>query len=219
MGIVSTDERRGWPNPTAADGPTGADGRADTPKEQLEHRLLGVIDRVGRGDEQAFDELYDLLAGLVHGLVLRVLRDPAQSQEVTQEVFLEIWRQAPRFDRSRGKVRSWAAVIAHRRAVDRVRSEQARGTREERDHQLAPPPDPPTADPVGEAIDRRFDRERVRRALFRLSDVQRQAVELAYFKGYSYRQVAVALDTPEGTVKTRIRDGMIRLRDELGVTT
>lgn len=177
------------------------------------------MSRSSRGDEAAFSQLYDCLAGLLHGIVLKVVRDPAQAQEVTQEAFLEIWQHAPRFDRSKGSVRSWAAVIAHRRAVDRVRAEQSRGDREEREQRLAPASSDTATDPVSEAVGNQFERERVRRALDTLTAVQRQAVELAYYQGYTYRQVAVALDTPEGTVKTRIRDGMIRLRNALGVVT
>ena len=174
--------------------------------------------RVGRGDEAAFAALYDRFAAHVYGVSLKVLYDPAQAQEVTQEVFLELWRQASRFDPSKASPKTWLAVMAHRRAVDRVRSEQSRSDREER--QVRAKPTGPTADdPVAETVGRRLDRDRVRRALVQLSDVQREALELAYFHGYSYRQVAVALGAPEGTIKTRIRDGMVRLRRALEVTS
>jgi RNA polymerase sigma-70 factor, ECF subfamily len=143
------------------------------------------------------------------------VRDPSQSEEVTQEVLLEIWRTAVRFDPARGAVRSWAATMAHRRAVDRVRSEQAARVRTEkvgirdqvRDH-----------DEVSETVERRLEYQQVREALSALTDLQREAVELAYFQGYTYRQVAELLGTPLGTIKTRMRDGLIRLRDELGVS-
>ncbi|MGH9133059.1 MAG: ECF RNA polymerase sigma factor SigK [Ilumatobacteraceae bacterium] len=171
-----------------------------------------LLGRAGRGDQAAFGGLYDELAPLVHGVVLKVVRDPAQSEEVTQEVFVELWRLAARFDESRGSVRSWAATVAHRRAIDRVRSEQSARDRTARqvsnivrDH-----------DDVSDEVESKLDRVRVRRALERLTGVQREAVELAYFGGHTYREVAVLLDVAEGTVKTRIRDGMIRLRDELG---
>lgn len=177
--------------------------------------LLDLLDRASRGDEEAFSRLYDRLAGFLYGIVRRVVRDPAQSQEVAQEVFLEIWRLAPRFDRTKGSVKSWAAVIAHRRAVDRVRSEQSSKNREERQSHMAPT----AVDTVADEVADRFEREQVRGALAVLSAVQRQAVELAYYGGYTYREVAVLLDTPEGTIKTRIRDGVIRLRDALGVVT
>jgi RNA polymerase sigma-70 factor (ECF subfamily) len=177
--------------------------------------LAGLLSRAGRGDQAAFAQLYDALAPLLHGIVLKVLRDPAHSDEVTQEAFVELWRLAPRYDASRGSVRSWATTLAHRRAIDRVRSEQAARDRTERDAQKRPAESPDVADQVVASI----EATRVRKAVERLTVMQREAVELAYFGGHTYREVAVLLNVPEGTVKTRIRDGMIRLRDELGVAT
>jgi len=174
--------------------------------------LAALLHRAGRGDDVAFAELYDELAGLVHGVVTKVVRDPSQSEEVTQEVFVELWRLSARFDGTRGSVRSWAATIAHRRAVDRVRSEQAARDRLDREGTRRVM----EFDSVAEEVGASLEGARVRRALQRLTDMQRQAVELAWFGGHSYREVAVLLGVPEGTVKTRIRDGMIRLRDELG---
>ena len=174
-----------------------------------------LLSRAGRGDQAAFGELYDALAPSLHGLVLKVVRDPAQSEEVTQEAFIELWRLAPRYDASRGTVRSWASTIAHRRAIDRVRSEQAGRDRTERESQKRPIQD----NDVAEQVVANIDGTRVRKALERLTEIQRQALELAYFGGHSYREVALLLDVAEGTIKTRIRDGMIRLRDELGVAT
>jgi RNA polymerase sigma-70 factor (ECF subfamily) len=174
------------------------------------------IQRVGRGDHAAFAELYDATAPLVHGVVLKVVRDPSQTEEVVQEVFVELWRIAPRFDPGRGSVAAWVATIAHRRAVDRVRSEQASRNRVERELSKVEPATDVVSETVVEVDHTDFERRRVRRALERLTDMQRQALELAYFGGYTYREVAVLLDVPEGTIKTRIRDGMIRLRDELG---
>lgn len=166
----------------------------------------------GRGDEGVFASLYDELAPMVHGVVLQVVRDPAQSEEVTQEVFVEVWRLAPRYEPSRGSVKSWVATVAHRRAVDRVRSEQASRRRDQRDTDqidlISPAAD--------EAVENRLERQRVQRALGSLTSLQREAVELAYYGGHTYREVAALLDVAEGTVKTRIRDGLIRLRDELG---
>lgn len=183
-------------------------GHADDP-------LGDLLTRAGRGDQAAFVELYDTLAPLLHGIVLRVVRDPAQSEEVTQEALVELWRLAPRYETSRGSVRSWATTLAHRRAIDRVRSEQAARDRTAREAQRRdlPPHD------VAEQVVATLDATRVRKALERLTDMQRQAVELAYFGGHSYREVAQLLNVPEGTIKNRIRDGMIRLRDELGVAT
>ena len=185
-------------------------GRADDDPQ------LALIQRVGRGDQAAFGDLYDLAAPLVHGVVLKIVRDPSQAEEVVQEVFFELWRIAPRFDPARGTVTSWVATIAHRRAVDRVRSEQASRDRVERESTRVERPHDEVADSVVGYDQTQFDRRRVRRALERLTAMQREAVELAYFGGHTYREVAVLLDVPEGTIKTRIRDGMIRLRDELG---
>ena len=176
---------------------------------------LGVmLRRAGRGDETAFAELYDRLAPVVYGVALKVVRDPSQSEEVAQEVFVELWRLAARYDGTKGSVTSWAATMAHRRAVDRVRSEQSSRNRVARevsnvvrDH-----------DDVVARMETTLDGARVRHALEQLSPLQREALELAYFGGHTYREVAVLLDVAEGTVKTRIRDGMIRLRDELGGT-
>ncbi|MFO7960899.1 MAG: ECF RNA polymerase sigma factor SigK [Nitriliruptoraceae bacterium] len=169
---------------------------------------------VARGDQAAFAALYDRIGSLVHGIVRRVVRDPAQSEEVTQEVMVEVWRTAVRFDPDRGSARTWILTMAHRRAIDRVRSEQAsrNRTRHVADHQYAR-----DFDEVSERVEVSFEHEQVRTALSTLTDLQRQAVELAYYQGYTYREVAELLDTPVGTVKTRMRDGLIRLRDALGV--
>jgi RNA polymerase sigma-70 factor, ECF subfamily len=170
---------------------------------------------VARGDQAAFTALYDSLAGIVHGVIRRVLRDPSQSEEVTQEVFVEVWRTATRFDPDRGGARTWVLTMAHRRAIDRVRSEQASRDRTERVGRNEQHRD---YDEVAEKVEIRLEHQQVREALSTLTDLQREAVELAYFKGYTYREVADLLDTPLGTIKTRMRDGLIRLRDALGVT-
>jgi len=175
--------------------------------------LIGdLLRRAGRGDQTAFAELYDALSPLVYGVVLKVVRDPSHAEEVAQEVFVELWRLAARFDGTKGSVRTWAATLAHRRAIDRVRSEQATRNRQDRDANQAVR----EHDTVADEVEASMDQVRVRRAMSRLSDIQREAVELAYFGGHTYREVAVLLDVAEGTVKSRIRDGMIRLRDELG---
>ncbi|MEZ5298814.1 MAG: sigma-70 family RNA polymerase sigma factor [Ilumatobacteraceae bacterium] len=173
----------------------------------------------GRGDEQAFARFYDVVAPTVFGTVLRVVRSRALAEEVTQEVFLELWRQAPRYDADRGAPTTWAATIAHRRAVDRVRSEESSRVRDDRHARTAPVEHDTVAETVTDEAVAEYDRARVARALDRLTDAQREAVTLAYYGGHTYREVAVLLDTPEGTVKTRIRDGLIKLRDFLEVTT
>jgi RNA polymerase sigma-70 factor, ECF subfamily len=174
----------------------------------------GLLAAVARGDQTAFAELYDRFIGHVYGVVRRVVRDPAQSEEVAQEILVEVWRTATRFDPSRGSARTWILTIAHRRAIDRVRSEQAARDRlqkvAQRDHQR-------DFDEVSERVEVRLEQEQVRAALGTLTDLQREAVELAYYQGYTYREVSELLDTPLGTIKTRMRDGLIRLRDALGV--
>ena len=163
----------------------------------------------------AFSELYDGVSARLFGLVRRLVVDPAQSEEVTQEVFLEIWQSAARFQPERGSALSWMFTLAHRRAVDRIRSAQAS---RDRDTRIGIRDLPIDTDVVSEAAELRVENERVQRALTELTDVQRQAVSLAYYSGFSHSEIADELSVPIGTVKTRIRDGMIRLRDALGVT-
>ncbi len=177
--------------------------------ETLEH-LLG---RVATGDEQAFGSLYDRTSSLVLGIVRRVVRDPAQSEEVAQEVMVDMWRTAQRFDPERGSAKAWIATIAHRRAVDLVRSVQASRDRSEvygrKDAAT------PEFDVVAEQVISASEHADVRTALDVLTTIQREVIELAYYGSMTYRQVAEHLDTPLGTVKTRMRDGMVRLRQAL----
>ena len=179
---------------------------------RLDPDLDTIIAQVAAGDQAAFATLYDRLAPTVFGVIRRVLRDPAQSEEVTQEAFLEIWRQAARFDPAKGSVPTWAVMIARRRAVDRVRSEQAHRDRQERvatgERDLADTPED-TAMELAE-------RQRARVAMAALSDLQREALELAFYEGLTHVQIADRLDIALGTVKTRIRDGLIRLRTVMG---
>lgn len=166
-----------------------------------------------RGDQSAFAAFYDATAAAVHGTVLRVLRDPAQSEEVVQEVFLEAWRTAARFDPERGSAKGWVVTMAHRRAVDRVRAAQASSLREEKvGYQEVPP-----YDIVSEEVQVMLETDEVRRALSALTPLQREAIDLAYFGGRTHRQISDDLQVPLGTVKTRLRDGLIRLRDVMGV--
>ena len=174
--------------------------------------LAGLLALVARGDQSAFAAVYDRSAAQVFGLVRRVIRDPAQSEEVTQEVMLEVWRSASRFDPHRGSAMAWLMTLAHRRAVDRIRSGQAAAEREVR----AAAATGPGYDMVAEEVETRLDAQRVRRCLESLTDLQRESVTLAYYGGYTYREVASLLGVATGTVKTRMRDGLIRLRDCLG---
>lgn len=176
-------------------------------------RAAAALQRSGRGDETAFAEFYDLISPLVFGTVVRVVRDRALAEEVTQEVFVDLWRHAARFDPERGSPAAWAATIAHRRAVDRVRSvasarnrDAAEATITDRDH-----------DAVADAATTSWEQGHVRDALGELTAGQREAVTLAYYGGHTYREVAALLDVPEGTIKTRIRDALIKLRDLMEV--
>ncbi|MCD7440774.1 sigma-70 family RNA polymerase sigma factor [Streptomyces lincolnensis] len=186
-------------------------GRNPSPDSDLQE----LVGRVALGDEKAFASVYDMVVSPVLGVVRAVLRDQAQSEEVAQEVLVEVWRTAPRYRADRGTAINWILTLAHRRAVDRVRSVEAAAAR---DHKAALLDRTPEYDEVTEQVEARLEREQVRRCMRTLTEIQRQAVTLAYYRGLTYRQVADALTVPLGTVKTRLRDGLIRLRDCLGVT-
>jgi RNA polymerase sigma-70 factor (ECF subfamily) len=188
----------GVPSP---EGPTGPD-------------LAELLRGCGRADEAAFARLYDATSSRVFGLALRVVRDPAQAEEVAQEAFLEIWRTSARFDPAKGSPLGWLLTITHRKAVDRVRSAEATSRRDATYHEQNQAVD---HDTTAEAATASLEARRVRTALASLTPVQREAVELAYFGGYTHTEVAAMLDLPVGTAKTRIRDGLIRLRDTMGV--
>ncbi len=168
--------------------------------------------RAAQGDQRAFAELYDMMSARVFGLILRVVVDRSQSEEVLQEVFLEAWQTATSFDADRGRARSWLLTIAHRRAVDRVRASQASRRRDlivgARD--LAE-----SGARVDDEVEILIDAGSAISALNELPELQRRAIVLAYFGGYSQSEIAALLDTPLGTIKTRIRDGLSRLRKEL----
>lgn len=174
------------------------------------------MEKVGHGDKDAFAVLYDAVASMVFGIAVKVVRDRSQSEEVAQEVMIDLWRQAARYRPEQGSVMTWVATIAHRRAVDRVRSAQASADRE---HANAVRDQVRPFDAVAEQVETRLDSEQVRRCMRGLTELQRQAVTLAYYRGLTYREVAEALRAPLPTVKTRMRDGLIRLRDCMGVTT
>lgn len=183
------------------------------PAERADAGLDTLLTHVAKGDQAAFEALYDQLGASVYGLIRKVLRNPSQAEEVAQEVLLEVWRTASRFDPARGSAATWMLTIAHRRAIDRVRAEEAAAAREQRTAQA-----PTTVDEVAETVEASMDAERLRRCLAGLTELQRESITLAYYGGYSYAQVAALLDTALGTIKTRIRDGLTRLRACLGVS-
>jgi RNA polymerase sigma-70 factor (ECF subfamily) len=194
-------------------GPRRPDGGPAVPRpERVE--VDELLRAVARGDDRAFARLYDLLAPRVFGLARRVLRDPAQAEEMAQEVLVEVWRTAPRFDPARGSGLSWVLTIAHRRTVDRVRSEQAASDRLQK---VAAQSVHIPYDEVADQVAGRLERQQVRHCLDDLTKLQREAITLAYYGGHTYRQVSTLLDVGLPTVKTRMRDGLIRLRDCLSV--
>lgn len=175
--------------------------------------LNDLLTRVGRGDEDAFAAIYDALGSAVFGLARRVIRDPARAEEIAQEVFIQVWQSAARFDPARGNAKSWLLTLAHRRAVDAVRHDQAATNRENR-YDWSNGPD---FDQVEETVTITLEHEQVKRCLDGLTELQREAVTLAYYQGYTYSEVATALKANPATIKTRMRDGIVRLRDCMGV--
>ena len=181
--------------------------------DRIDH-VAELLGRIAAGDQSAFAAVYGMLSSRVFGLILRVLVDRSQSEEVLQEVFLEVWQSAAKFAPNKGQGRSWVLTMAHRRAVDRVRSSQASSDRDVRvgirDLGVA-------HDGVAEHVELKLEGRRVSTALSTLPDPQREAIVLAYYGGYSQSEIAALTGAPLGTVKTRMRDGLSRLRVEMGV--
>ena len=195
----------------SAEFPVGQSHRQDEVGHVVERELLA---RIGTGDQAALGALFDRVGSRVYGVIHRVLRDPAQAEEVTQEVMLEVWTNAARFDAERGTPRTWIVTMARRRAIDRVRSEQASRDRTRR---IGIRDQGRAFDEVSEQVILDEEHAQVSAALDELTELQRRAIELAYFEGHTYREVAALLDTPLGTIKTRMRDGLLRLRDVMEV--
>lgn len=206
--------------------PSGAEGEAapavrsgrghprGSGREAEAEHLADLVSRCARGQEDAFAEVYDLTSARVYGVVLRVLRSADHASEVTQEVYVEVWRQSARYSRELGSVLAWMSTLAHRRAVDRVRSVSSQVARDAR---YAASDTRREVDQVWDRVELELDAERVRKGMASLTAIQREALTLAYFGGYTQSQVAQLLKLPLGTVKTRMRDGLIGLRDALGV--
>ncbi|MER5863518.1 sigma-70 family RNA polymerase sigma factor [Kitasatospora sp. NPDC002040] len=178
--------------------------------EDLERYLLATAD----GDQEAFATLYTELLPLVRAVVTGVLRDQAQAEEVAQEVMLELWHHAGRYRSTLGGVRTWTATIARRRAVDRLRHHCAQTKRDQQwaTHEHTRPQ---RHDNVSDHVERQLAHEAVRRALGSLTDLQGEAIHLAFYEDHPYAQVAERLGVPHGTAKARIRDALARLRQEL----
>jgi RNA polymerase sigma-70 factor (ECF subfamily) len=177
----------------------------ETSSEQL------LVDAAA-GDEHAFTVLVERIRPQALRVARGVVRDPSISEEVAQEVLTEVWLKADRFDPAKGTVTGWVATLTRRRAVDRVRSEQAGRNRDDR---VARRSHVREVDVVADEVELRLEHWQVRKALAELSARQREAIELAYFGGHTYRDVARVLGIPEGTAKSRLRDGLVRLREAL----
>ncbi|TSE02082.1 sigma-70 family RNA polymerase sigma factor [Skermania sp. ID1734] len=190
-------------------------GRLQSARASEAAALADLLVRSAAGDQHAFAELYDRTSARIYGLVLRIVRDGGFAEETTQEVYLQVWRNAEAFDQSKGSALSWLLTFAHRRAVDRVRAEQSNSVREvvyEASNYRG------EFDQVSDEVDRRFERQAVLDCLETLTETQRQAIEMAYYGGRTYREVADDLNAALPTVKSRIRDGLARLRGCLGVS-
>lgn len=170
------------------------------------------MSEVSAGSREAFSSLYDAVAGSVFGVIRRIVRDPSISEEVTHDVLVEVWSKASTWDETKGSASAWIATMARRRAIDRVRSEQSSRDRLEA-HSLA---QTPPSDVVSDLVIEEEERGRVRVVLAGLSDLQREVLELAYYQGHTQQEIAGMLEVPLGTVKTRMRDGMIRVNTRLG---
>jgi RNA polymerase sigma-70 factor (ECF subfamily) len=186
---------------------------------RLSSDLGALVRRVARGDRDAFATVYDLTKSRVFGLVVRVLRDAGYSEETTQEIYLEVWRTASEYDPAKGSALAWLMTMAHRRAIDRVRSEQAGSRRESRyGAATAEPVSAAAHDPVADSAIAGDERRRVAECLDALTDAQRQCIELAYYQGLTYSEVSQRLAANLSTIKSRIRDALRGLRNCLDVS-
>lgn len=182
---------------------------ADLSRANLEHAWSGYVRRIMAADPGALASLYDATNHLVYGMALRILGNPADAEEVTLDIYTQVWRAASNFDEQRGSVLAWLMTMARTRSIDRLRSVSNRSRREE---PLTESPESTAALPCGQPGVAR----EVQTALNALAPEQREAIELSYWYGYSHAELAGKLGQPLGTVKTRIRLGMMKLRSQLG---
>lgn len=184
-------------------------GNEPAPPVDSRDLLAALIVQIAHGDHEAFTDFYHRTSRRVFGTVRRILLDPTLSEEVAQEVFIDVWQHAAKYSPSIGSPNAWLMTIAHHKAVDKVRSHQSSADRDERwaasRHSIA-------YDEVLESVTSRSDSRELMRALARLSEVQREAIVLAYFGCLTYREVAEKLSKPLPTIKARIRDGLQQLR-------
>lgn len=191
----------------------GATAPPGTPVD-VNRRLGTLLDQIAQGDQAAFAEFYQLTSRRVFGMARRVLIDTELSEDTTQEVFLQVWQNASKFNPDAGSPLAWLMTISHRRAVDKVRSSQSSTDREARYGASSQEID---HDSVSDEVDSRLEAEAVVRCLETLTDTQQESVRLAYYGGLTYREVAEKLNAAVPTIKSRIRDGLIRLKTCLGV--
>ena len=184
-----------------------------TERESTDREDVALLERVARGDEQAFAALFDRYSHILLGLLIRIVGSRAEAEDVLQEVFLQVWQRAGSYNVERGHPFTWLVTVARSRAIDRLRASNAR----ERAVTTAAAQDvtPLTADASDEAV-RAEEGERVRQALSAIPEEQRRALLLAYFEGLTQSEIAERLRQPLGTIKTRMRSGMMRLRELLG---
>jgi RNA polymerase sigma-70 factor (ECF subfamily) len=182
---------------------------AGAPRTEMERTWGGYVRRIAAGDHGALAALYDATNRLIYGMALRILSNPADAEEVTLDIFTQVWRNASNYDEARGSVVAWLMTMARSRAIDRLRSRANRGRREEALMDLS------NAAPLQAPMTLGVERE-VQAALLTLTPEQREAIELAYWYGYSHSELSARLGQPLGTIKTRIRMGMMKLRSQLG---
>jgi RNA polymerase sigma-70 factor (ECF subfamily) len=177
---------------------------------------VDLLQRTGRGDRQSFEQLYERFSGVLFSTAYRVLNSPEAAEDVLQDVFLQIWEKAPLYDPERGKPLTWAVTLTRNKAIDRLRSVQRRSRLQddvEREAQTFEQFDGRSSVDAVESVEKG---KLVREAIQKLSQDQRQAIELAFFSGLTQTEIADKLQEPLGTIKARIRRGMMKLRDVLG---